>query len=68
MPHTPNLRLLRGTLDFDESVQDLADVFYDLGGPGPRERFIDYAQRVSDALAEAGYAIVPNGRAEADRV
>ena len=61
--HAPKLDSA-DTLDFPESTQDLANVLYDLG-PQPRtERYIDYAQRLVDALAADGYLIVSESQVE----
>jgi hypothetical protein len=55
--HVPDLTSV-DTLSFPEAVQDLAAVLYDLPEQGLRERYIDYAQRIVDALDAAGYQIV----------
>lgn len=49
----------RPILDFDERVQDLGDVLYDLRPQAPYERYVDYAQRLLDALGAAGWTITP---------
>lgn len=46
---------------FPDHVQDLGNVLYDVE-QAPRERYVDYAQRVVDALGAEGYTIVRTER------
>ena len=49
----------RPLLDFPERVQDLGDVLESVGPQGWTERYVDYAERLLDAMDSVGWVLIP---------